>query len=482
MWSAPDLAAGPGGAPPAAGATPAAAPPPARTLKGWLRRQPWWPRSLASRTAMVLLAGLAVVQAFGLTIHTIDRMDVERLGEARDFATHVMVLYRSMVSDSPSQRETELAQLELPPGMEVRIAGHPLDDHMMPMPWPVQRVLRLNLTLVPLPPDLRPREFRLMGDPRDHRMLVAMQMPDGRWLNVMARNLPPPPPWFAPDFLVPFLLMTLAAAVLTIWAVRRLTDPVRVLAAAAERLGRDVAAPSLPETGPSEVATAAAAFNTMAGRIRRFVQDRTFLLTAIGHDLRTPITRLKLRAEFMEDDEQRRKMLADLDELEQMVSATLAFGRDISATEPVVALDLPALARTVLDEAVDATPEVADVLDYAGPDHLVTQARPLAMKRALANLVGNAIKYGGAARITLNRPDAGMLTLWVEDDGPGIPAGELERVFEPFQRLEASRNRETGGTGLGLPIARNILRAHGGDVVLANRAGGGARAVVTMPA
>ena len=145
--------------------------------------------------------------------------------------------------------------------------------------------------------------------------------------------------------------MTAAAALLTLWAVRRLTAPVRTLAAAAEALGRDVNAPPLPEQGPTEIATAAAAFNTMAARIRRFVQDRTEMLTAIGHDLRTPITRLKLRAEFMEDDEQRRKMLADLEELEAMVSATLAFGRDAKSTEPVSALDLAELLRTVLDEA-----------------------------------------------------------------------------------------------------------------------------------
>jgi hypothetical protein len=154
-----------------------------------------------------------------------------------------------------------------------------------------------------------------------------MRLPDSDWLNVTVR-MEPLRPWHSPTFLAAFLLMTVAAAALTLWAVRRLTAPVRTLAAAAEALGRDVNAPPLPEDGPSEVATAAAAFNTMAARIRRFVQDRTELLTAIGHDLRTPITRLKLRAEFVEDDEQRGKILADLEELEAMVSATLAFGRD----------------------------------------------------------------------------------------------------------------------------------------------------------
>ncbi len=255
------------------------------------------------------------------------------------------------------------------------------------------------------------------------------------------------------------------------------------MAEAAERLGRDVNAPPLPETGPDEVARAAVAFNTMAGRIRRFVQDRTFLLTAIGHDLRTPITRLKLRAEFIDDDEQRLKFMADLDELDAMVSATLVFGRDTADTEPAVPFDLVALLRTVLDDAADARPDASDNLSFSGPSHLTVHGRILALKRVFANLVGNAVKYGGAARVVLDlEAVAGVATVSIEDDGPGLPPDELERVFEPFYRVEDSRNRETGGTGLGLPIARNILRAHGGDVVLGNRPGGGARALVTLPA
>jgi len=231
----------------------------------------------------------------------------------------------------------------------------------------------------------------------------------------------------------------------------------------------------------------------MAARIRRFVRDRTELLTAIGHDLRTPITRLKLRAEFMEDDEQRRKMLLDLEELEAMVSATLAFGRDATSAEPVSALDLAELLRTILDEAGDAQPEAADKLRYEGPPHLTVRARSLALKRALANLVANAVNYGGGALVRLTSPGNiaslaashaaghGMATIDIEDDGPGIPPQELDRVFEPFHRVEPSRNRETGGVGLGLPIARNILRAHGGDVTLANRPTGGLKATVTLP-
>jgi signal transduction histidine kinase len=224
------------------------------------------------------------------------------------------------------------------------------------------------------------------------------------------------------------------------------------------------------------------AFNTMAVRIRRFVQDRTEMLAAIGHDLRTPITRLRLRAEFMDDDEQRAKMLADLTEMEKMIGATLAFARDDAAAEPATPLDLAGLARTVVDEAADAAPEQAEQITYDGPAHLTVRARPVALKRALANLVGNALAYGGAAKVTLVPPAQGQVRLTVEDEGPGIPAEEMERVFAPFHRLEGSRNRETGGTGLGLPIARNILRAHGGDVTLANRPDGGLAATVILPA
>jgi signal transduction histidine kinase len=219
----------------------------------------------------------------------------------------------------------------------------------------------------------------------------------------------------------------------------------------------------------------------MAARIRRFVQDRTFMLTAIGHDLRTPITRLKLRAEFMEDEDLRRKMLADLDEMEAMVSATLAFGRDATSSEPVTPLDLPTLIRTVLDEAADARPELTERLSYDGPAHLTVKARSNSLKRALTNLVGNAVTYGGGAHAALGAACAGVAVLAIEDDGPGIPPGDLDRVFQPFQRVESSRNRETGCVGLGLPIARNILRAHGGDVSIANRSEGGARVTVTLP-
>ena len=441
-----------------------------------------WPRSLAARTALVLLLSLTVVQVAGLTIHALDRIGLQRLGLARDIGVRTMNFYRVLAMTPPEDRASVLKELTPTPGLHARLSeAPPPPGGLPPSPPAWHHLVRSNMNIVGLPVTARPHEFLFYGGPADERMVIGMPLPEGGWLSV-ASDVPPPVPWHSRTFLIAFVLMTLAAAVLTIWAVRRLTTPVRTLAAAAEALGRDVNAPPLPEDGPTEIATAAAAFNTMAGRIRRFVHDRTEMLTAIGHDLRTPITRMKLRAEFMEDDEQRRKMLADLEEMEAMVAATLAFGRDATSAEPVAALDLPELLRTLLDEAGDARPGSPAALCYEGPQRLTIRARPLALKRALANLVANALNYGGGARIRLAPPARGFVIVEVEDDGPGIPPEEIDRVFEPFHRVENSRNRETGGVGLGLPIARNILRAHGGDITLANMPRGGARATVQLPA
>ena len=452
-----------------------------------------WPRSLAARTAFVLLVGLVIVQAAGLTIHALDRLDLQRFSQTRDIAIRVLSIYRPVIGLAAPDHNLDMrengGEIWMPPGYIAILSPFPpLTD--LPFADPnMQALMRVSLNLSPIPGPLRPRQIRIHGGLEYGRVVIGLELPRGGWLDVQA-PIEPMRPWHYPGFLIAFVVMSLAAAALTLWAVRRLTLPVRTLALAAEALGRDVNAPPLPEDGPLEVATAAAAFNTMASRIRRFVADRTEMLTAIGHDLRTPITRLKLRAEFMDDDEQRRKMLADLDELEAMVSATLAFGRDAATSEPVVSLDLAELLQTILDEASDAQPPAeggltqdtpADVLKYDGPPHLAVRARSLSLKRALTNLIGNAVAYGGGAHVRLT-PDPKLLTIDIDDPGPGIAPEELDRVFEPFRRLETSRNRETGGVGLGLPIARNILRAHGGDVTLTNRPEGGLRAHVTLPA
>lgn len=277
-------------------------------------------------------------------------------------------------------------------------------------------------------------------------------------------------------FFLSFAIMIVGVAVLSVWAVLRLTAPIRTFAQAAERLGRNVDAPPLPEDGPREIRLASRTFNEMQWRLRRFVDDRTRMLAAISHDLRTPITRLRLRAEFLEDPEQQAKMMADLDEMEAMISATLAFAKDDTAHTPHEVVNLAALIESICDDCADIGRDVV----YTGPDRMPCDCSPLALRRALTNLVENAVKYGGRARVSLHA-DAERVVIDVDDDGPGVPENELERVFEPFYRLEASRSRESGGAGLGLAIARSAIRTHGGDLTLGNRTGSGLRAEVTPP-
>ena len=401
-----------------------------------------------------------------------------------DVAQRAMGTYRSLAVLPPADRLPAAAELPRTADHSAAIEPQPPEDALPPASVALQHELAGEMLMVPVPAALRPRDTVVLGRPDAEMLVIGLRFPDGPWLH-QRFELPPLRPWNSPSFLIAFLLMTAAAAIMTVWAVRRLTLPVAVLAAAAERLGRDVNAPALPEIGPSEVVTAAAAFNTMALRIRRFVHDRTLMLTAIGHDLRTPITRMRLRSEFIDDEALRARMLADLDELEAMVSATLAFGRDAAAAEAASRIDVAELLRTILDETADARPACTGRLSMAGPEHLAVTARPLSLKRALTNLIGNAVNYGQAAHVRLTAPlpaaEGAEVSIIIEDEGPGIAEDQMERMFQPFQRMEASRSRETGGVGLGLPIARNILRAHGGDVVLENRASGGLRARVTLP-
>ena len=437
-----------------------------------------WPASIAGRTFLVLLLGLFAAQVVGLTIHALDRVGLQRAAQAREAMARTWALWRAVVTAPTYLRAEALEAVGLPEGFSASIGAAPLVRPGARPPGVVGERFAEALGRMGGPPRMRPREV-LVGETPDGAIAAAIRLPDGMWLNVVAR-VPPAQPWSSPTFLVALAVMTVAVAGLSFWAVRRLTAPIRELAAAAERLGRDVGAPPLPERGPREVAQAAAAFNTMQARIRRFVDDRTAMLAAIGHDLRTPITRMRLRAEFVDDEGLRAKMLADLAEMEAMVAATLAFARDDAASETAVPLDLAALLRTVADEANDLAG--GEVVTVAGPSHLTLQARPVALKRALANLVGNAVAYAGSCRVTLGQPEAGTVRITIEDEGPGIPEAELERVFQPFHRVERSRSRETGGAGLGLPIARTILRGHGGEVTLANRHGRGLVATVTLPA
>jgi signal transduction histidine kinase len=272
------------------------------------------------------------------------------------------------------------------------------------------------------------------------------------------------------------LVLLISVAALAVLAVRWLTRPLTLLATAATELGRNIHRPPLVETGPLEVRRAASAFNTMQTRLIRYLQDRSRILAAVSHDLKTPITRLRLRTELLDDETLRAKFQSDLDAMETMVQATLDFMRGTEVKEAVVAIDIAALLETLQEDARDTGGEVR----IQGALRAPFQGRPLALKRCLSNLVDNALHYGKQALISVtDGPE--RLVIGIRDTGPGIPEAELERVFEPFYRLEGSRSRHTGGTGLGLGIARNIARAHGGELTLRNRQQGGLEARLELP-
>jgi signal transduction histidine kinase len=305
---------------------------------------------------------------------------------------------------------------------------------------------------------------------------VSVRLSDDSWLNFNA-PVEPPSPFWSLRFALSMVVMLLAVGILSALVVRYLTAPLASFARAAHRLGIDVKAPPLPESGPAEVRQAIQAFNQMQERLRRFVDDRTQMIAAISHDLGTPITRLRLRAEFIEDVGEQKKMLADLDDMEKMVSSALSLARDESSCEPDAMVDLRTLLQRVCDDKAD---DGQDVLLDAGEDPVPLSCRSAALRRALTNLIDNAAKYGHRARVSLRNTLEGV-RIRIDDDGPGIPEDLHEEVFKPFRRLEASRSRETGGTGLGLTVARTIIRAHGGDLVLTNRSEGGLRVDVRLP-
>jgi len=273
------------------------------------------------------------------------------------------------------------------------------------------------------------------------------------------------------------LLITLAAVIAaSLVAVRLATRPLQRLAEAADAFGRDLAAPPLAVTGPTETRRAAQAFNRMQDRLRRLIAERGRALAAVSHDLRTPLTRLRLRAELVADAALRAQINADIDDMQAMVEATLDYLRGLRENEPLRAIDMAALLASL---AADAQ-AVGQPVTLAGSAAAPYVGRLSPLKRALANLIDNAVKYGGGAHLVIV-DGVTELRLSVEDRGPGIAAADLARVVEPYVRLEASRSRETGGVGLGLTIARDAALLHGGRLTLENRAGGGLRATLLLP-
>ena len=473
-----------------------------------------WPQSIVGRTVLVMLAALIVSNLLGVAVLHRDRENELAAAGGRHVAGQITAIVKAVTETPAAEREALTWSLRRP---DLRVDWSP-DRPRIAESEEGWRPARVRAALSDQLGDLAPREVRVayadiadmpgfgkgpgfgggggpgFGTGEHGRMmwrhmrgmrqggflgqravLVSLRLEDASWLNFAAPAFRWQP-FTSSRLFWPLVLITLVVIGVAVWAVWRATQPLALFAGAAERLGLDVNAAPVSERGPREVRRAARAFNEMQERLKTFVHDRTRMLAAISHDLRTPITRLRLRAEFVEDAEQQKKMLADLDEMEAMIAATLAFARDDASQEDLKPLDLAVLLQSLCDDRADSGDDAA----YEGPEHLAFNGRPMALKRAFANLLDNAVKYGGGASVHLATSSA-ALTVHIRDDGPGIPADQLEKVFEPFHRVEGSRSRETGGTGLGLAVVRSMIRAHGGEVRLANRDAGGLEAEVVLP-
>jgi signal transduction histidine kinase len=424
-----------------------------------------WPAGLAGRLALVLAFALIVVQLTTLPFFLRQQANTaSALFEGSTVAriAHIVELFEPL---TPAQRRELLPAITSPY----------LSLDMFYEPTTEERAVQDEIALAASLSARLQREVMIKRVdeatngllPSQQRVAIWVPLVDGSWLRFSTHSDLPSMGWVL-HMSAQLLLVCLVLVVFAVVAARQLTRPIRTFVAAAERLGTDVNAPPIPEKGSQELRRATRVFNTMQQRLQRYVDDRTRMLAAISHDLRTSLTRLRLRSQFIADADQRDKAEQDLEQMDAMLASTLSFARDDAASENPVDVDLAKLLHTLCDDLIDLGEEV----QYHGPEACTVCCRPLALQRAVTNVLTNAVSYGGRARITLE-PRVGNCEIRVEDDGPGIPEAQFEAVFEPFVRLDPARNRSTGGSGLGLSIARSVMRSHGGDVTLANRNGGG---------
>lgn len=480
-----------------------------------------WPRSLFGRLVLVLLAVLVGAQLLSFAIHMQDRSELLQETSGMQSAQRIADIVNLLESLGPEERRRIASVLSTPP-MLIRLDR---ERFVPPSEQSAERLARAALFgafLRRFLGDARPVEVAMTesrvgvegtaAPPEGWHKGPGMGPGMGKGFGRAMEGQAMPPISGMPYFSRPALsfvaqvrledgtlatfdtrqpaqaenwpyrmllsLIVLLAAVIAVSmvAVRWATRPLDALADAAEELGRNINRPPLAETGPLEVARAARTFNTMQSRLVHYIEDRPRVLAAMSHDLKTPITRMRLRAELLDDPVLRAKFGGDLAELESMVGATLDFMRGLDAGEPERPVDIGAMLESLQADIA----ETGGRVEIEGVALTPFSGRPQSLKRCLANLVENAIKYGTRAKVCVD-DNAERLSIAIRDEGPGIPESELERVFEPFQRLEESRNRETGGTGLGLTIARGIAEAHGGTLSLHNRAEGGLEARLILP-
>ena len=434
------------------------------------------PRSLFSRLVIVFLLGLIIAQAVSLAIVLQDRGELlsraSGVQSVRRIADTVLLL--DTVNTSERDR---LVKLLSTPAMRIVIspdkprlpAARLLKDtndspQSVMFTTILQRILGSgrDINLVMLEP-----AQQMPGYPRFHgrinaSVIVQIRLEDGSW--ALFDSQLQPDTWTWPlRALLSVLILLLGVILLAVIGVRWVTKPLKNFSEAAIELGKNIDRPPLPETGPVEVRQAARALNGMQARLSRYLHDRTRILAAMSHDLKTPITRMRLRAELLDDEPIKEKFKRDLSELELMVTGTLDFMRGIETSESIQLLDINALLESIQSDTMESGHTVK-IIGHASSPY---PCHPQAMKRCLSNLLDNAIKYGGRAQVEVIQLPA-SLHIVVSDDGPGVPGEELERLFDPFYRLESSRNRDHGGTGLGLTIARNIAEQHGGTLTLKN--------------
>lgn len=451
-------------------------------------------RSLRGQLVLLVVAALAVAQVISLWLFAYERSlavraalgfeavgrsaNVARLIEEAPSDLHLSILraansplVRFDLSDTPSVQHTDHSDGG---GVEARIRAL-LDDNF-------SRDIRVELheiqgQILPLPhlsPGMAEMHKAMMrGELSAVEMNLSIAVDGSRWLNVGTRFERPPFQWPFYSMLT-FALSAGTILVVVFWFVMtRLLGPLRRLVAAADRLGRGEDVRELPEVGPTEVRDLTRTFNHMQDRLTRFVADRTRLLAALGHDLRSPLTAMRVRVEMVDDDETRDSLIASVEEMQSMVEATLTFARGLTGSEgPEVVI--------VSSFLEDLRKDMVVPFKLNGDRAYEARLRPHAMRRALRNVIENAERYGGSVHMHHELAN-GEVVMTIDDEGPGIPATDLERVFDPFFRLEKSRSLETGGHGLGLSIARTIVRAHGGEISLTNREAGGLRATITIP-
>jgi signal transduction histidine kinase len=456
------------------------------------------PRSLFGRLMLVLLAGLLVAQLASFAIHMHERGEALSQASGMQAAQRIADIVRLLDSLAPTERRRVVQAFSAPPLAisldQPPVASQPLDTESDARASLFGMMLRrflgdghpatVTLSEGPVVPAVAGKHPGFMGGPGAamHGRLVqgpsfVAQVPlrDGTLVTFDARQPAQTSGW--PYRLLASLAVLLVAVIaVSLVAVRWATRPLKDLADAADELGRNLDRPPMPEMGPLEVARAARAFNTMQSRLARYLRERTSTLAAMSHDLKTPVTRLRLRAELLDDGELKNKISQDLEEMESMVHATLEYMRGVDNAERVQRIDVAALLGSLQADFADMGGRV----ELSGAAAQPYSGRPQALKRCLGNLIDNAIKYGQRATILVeDGPDA--LVIRIRDAGPGIPQAELERVFEPFYRVEGSRSRDTGGTGLGLTIAGQIAQLHGGTLKLNNLKNDGLEAVLSLP-